>query len=290
MKIKTCFSPRYYADTPAASMRKLPIVAHEVEKLGYAELVDPGTIDPAILRKLHLPEYVDSFLTGEGYLATSQGWPWTEEIREGVLAIQAGQLVAAQNAFTHGIAANIAQGFHHAGYRCGSGYCTFNGLALVAQELPAKKVFVLDCDEHGGNGTADFTQRLSNLFNFTINGTKFSCLDNERSICKTLPRITKKFELYLKALQEGFATIERWRPDIIIYEAGADPHIHDPLGSLGMTTEQMLQRDRTVFTFCRKSRIPVFFVLAGGYQEPIETELLPLHANTFRAAFEAYQD
>lgn len=288
MKIKAAFSPKYYADTPTASMRKLPLVAREVERLGYAELVDPGSIDPALLYKLHLPEYVEAFLSGEGYLASSQGWPWTPQIRDGVLAIQAGQLTAARSALQDGIAANIGQGFHHAEYRCGSGFCTFNGLALVAQEMPDKKVFVFDCDQHGGNGTEEFTRRLPNLFNFTINGTSFRCANNERSVCKTLPPITKKFHLYLKALQEGFAAAEQWRPDLVIYQAGADPHIYDPLGTLGMTTEQMLQRDQTVFAFFRQKNIPLFFVLAGGYQEPIESKLLPLHVNTFRAAFEAY--
>jgi hypothetical protein len=34
--------------------------------------------------------------------------------------------------------------------------------------------------------------------------------------------------------------------------------------------------------------IPVFFVLAGGYQEPIDTKLVPLHLNAFRAAFDTH--
>ncbi len=150
MKIKTCFSSTYYAETPTASMRKLPVVAQLIEDAGYAELVDPGTIDLEQLRRLHDPKYVDAFLSGKGPLASSQGWKWSEQIRNGVLAINAGQLVAAENAFKDGIAANVAQGFHHSGYYRGSGYCTFNGLALVAQSYPDKKVFVLDCDEHGG--------------------------------------------------------------------------------------------------------------------------------------------
>ena len=287
MKIKTCFSPKYYAPTPTASMRKLPLVARQVEKLGYAELVDPGTVDISLLKKLHDPAYVESFVKGLGPLADSQGWPWSEAIRDGVLAIQAGQLVAARLALQEKIAANVAQGFHHAGYESGSGFCTFNGLALVAQEHPDKKIFVLDCDEHGGNGTEEFTHRLPNLFNFTIHGSRFGCYGTERSVLKTLRPITKDFGKYERALQEGFDRINSWHPDLILYQAGADPHIDDPLGSLGMTTEQMLRRDELVFTFCRQSQIPTMFVLAGGYQEPIEN-LVPLHVNTFKAAWQVY--
>lgn len=291
MKIKTCFSDIYYADTPTASMRKLSVVARLVAEAGYAELVDPGIIDPEQLRSLHDSEYVASFLSGNGPLARSQGWNWSEQIRDGVLAINAGQLVAAENAFQDGIAANVAQGFHHSGYYRGSGYCTFNGLALVAQAYPDKKVFVLDCDEHGGNGTEEFTHRLPNLFNYSINGTRFGCEgDNLRSVSRTLRPITKNFEPYLNALIDAFAKIEEFQPDIIIYQAGADPHIDDPLGSLGMTTDQMIERDQIVFEFCRQSGISTMFVLAGGYQEPIEERLAPLHVATFAAAFEEYRD
>ena len=45
MKIKTCFSDKYYAETRTASMRKLPVVARLAEEEGYAELVNPGVID-----------------------------------------------------------------------------------------------------------------------------------------------------------------------------------------------------------------------------------------------------
>jgi len=50
----------------------------------------------------------------------------------------------------------------------------------------------------------------------------------------------------------------------------------------------LLERDRMVFSFCRSEMIPVLFVLAGGYQTPIEEKLVPLHLNTFKAAWEEY--
>ena len=283
-KIKTCFSPAYEAKTPTASMRKLAPIARQVVERGFAEIVDPGSIEIEKLRRLHAPEYVDAFVNGKNPLASSQGWDWTPQIRDGVLAIQAGQLVSARLALDHGIAANIAQGFHHAIYSQGSAYCTFNGLALVAQEYPQKSICVLDCDEHGGNGTEEFTCRLPNLSQCTIHGSRFACRGTERSRCFTLETVTNNFGIYESALEQSFAQILQWRPDLLLYQAGADPHINDPLGSLGMTTEQMKQRDQMVFEFCVQHSIPVLFVLAGGYQEPIETKLVPLHVNTFEAA------
>jgi hypothetical protein len=43
-----------------------------------------------------------------------------------------------------------------------------------------------------------------------------------------------------------------------------------------------------VFAHFHQCGTPLFFVLAGGYQTPIEEKLLPLHLNTFRAAFNEY--
>lgn len=287
-RITAFFSRRYTAKTPTASMRKLGPVAKAAEKAGYVTLHDPGSLDPALLRRLHDPAYVDGYLKGEKPHASSAGWDWTPQIRDGVLAMNAGQLAAARAALAEGIAANVAQGFHHATPASGSCYCTFNGLALVAQEFPGLTVSVLDADAHGGNGTGEFTERLPNLRNFTINGSGYDCPENEHSVVRTLREVHRDFAPYGAALREAFAQILRWHTGLVIYQAGADPHQDDPLSRMGMTTGQMALRDRLVFEFTRREKLPVFFVLAGGYQTPIETKLLPLHLQTFQAAWEAY--
>ncbi len=50
-----------------------------------------------------------------------------------------------------------------------------------------------------------------------------------------------------------------------------------------MTTEQVFERDRIAFQRCKGRDLPVIFVLAGGYRDPINSKLLPLHLNTFKA-------
>ena len=102
--------------------------------------------------------------------------------------------------------------------------------------------------------------------------------------------MTKDFAPYHDALDLAFGKIEEWEADLVIYQAGADPHVNDPLGSVGLTTEQMRKRDRVVFEGLRDRDIPVMFVLAGGYQEPIKEKLIPLHVNTFEEAFRAAND
>ena len=156
-------------------MGKLSAVANAISELDGIQLHAPSRIDPNILKQLHDPNYVDAFLTGTPEkLATFQGFkPWNTQLRDAVLHINAGQILAAELAFQHQISGNLAQGFHHAIYEFGNSFCTFNGLALVAQQFPEKRIFVLDCDQHGGNGTAEFTRRLDNLFNFSIYGLAF---------------------------------------------------------------------------------------------------------------------
>ncbi len=223
--LKACYSPRYYARTHTNSMEKLTAVADVLCKHKMVELIDPGLIDVEILKKLHNPQYVEAFLAGESAFATIQGFkPWNEQLRDAILSVQAGQLVGADIAFKEGIAANIAQGFHHASYESGAAYCTFNGLALVAKQYPEKRIFVLDCDQHGGDGTAIFTNRLTNLVNFGIFGIRFGCKAGERSLTRYIHPKQGNFDLYRESIFEAFQYASRWEADMIIYQAGMDCH------------------------------------------------------------------
>lgn len=267
-------------------MRKLGPVALAAEAAGYARLIEPSYADiEERLRQLHDPVYVEDFLSGVDPSASAQGWSWTPDIRDGVMAIHEGQLCAAKTALEEGLAANVAQGFHHATYQKGAAFCTFNGLALVAQEHPDKTIFVLDCDEHGGNGTQDFIGRMHNLHQTTLCGQTYGCTSRERSTVFHFDSpITQNWKVYLDALTKSFNLIKGCNADLVIYQAGADPHIDDPLGTTGMTTEQMNKRDQVVFEFLLGEKIPSMFVLAGGYQEPIQEKLVPLHLQTFACA------
>lgn len=263
-------------------MEKLALVAKTLQKASLVDLVDPGLVDVALLKSLHAPAYVDAFLRGQKPLATSQGFTWTPQLRDGVLAMQAGQLVGAQLAMEHGVAANIGQGFHHALYDYGCAFCTFNGLALIAQEMPHKRIFVLDCDQHGGNGTAEFTERYENLFNYTIYGMRFGCRDYPRSIGRMIDRTEGGFSIYKQALSDGFRHVLDWRTDLLIYQAGVDCHKDDRFGSQWLDTVTLFRRDKMVFDFAHRYGVPILFVMAGGYQEL--RSLVRLHVNTFIAA------
>jgi acetoin utilization deacetylase AcuC-like enzyme len=76
----------------------------------------------------------------------------------------------------------------------------------------------------------------------------------------------------------------------VFFQAGADAHVDDPLGGL-LSTDQMRERDRTVFAVCRDLGIPLTWNLAGGYQEEPDgsiPKVVALHLNTFDEALRVW--
>ena len=286
--LNICYSPEYFAHTHTNSMEKLSAVADDLHDCNFIRLHEPQPIDIQILKQLHDPTYVDAFMTGTPEkLATFQGFkPWNTQLRDAVLRINAGQILAAELAWEHQISANLAQGFHHAVYEFGNSFCTFNGLALIAQQFPDKRIFVLDCDQHGGNGTAEFTRRLDNLFNFSIYGLAFGCPSYPRAETRHIHKDKGTFAQYIIAIHEAFQAARDWKADLIIYQAGMDCHQDDPCGSSWFKTEYIQHRERMVFSLAKKHGIPLMFVLAGGYQalEP----LVQLHVETIKIAHQVY--
>jgi acetoin utilization deacetylase AcuC-like enzyme len=266
-------------------MRKLPLVARQAADAGFALLVEPSPVEPDNLARIHDPDYVNSIITGVGPLSTCAFGFWSEAYRDGVLAINGGNLLAARMALEDGIAANVAQGFHHAAPSNGGGFCTFNGLALVAAMRPDLDVFIIDCDEHGGDGTAEFTKTLPNLFNFSICGSDMGTYQGPRSIVRRIP--PGDVNQARLALNDALQLVAERRPSLVIYQAGMDPHADDPLSRSKMSARFLAFRDRLVMeNLAMEIDIPFFFVLAGGYQEPMEEKLVPLHVQTFEIAAE----
>ncbi len=89
---------------------------------------------------------------------------------------------------------------------------------------------------------------------------------------------------YLQRLREAAAGFDAF--DVILYQAGADVHLDDPLGGV-LTTEQMIERDQIVFEAARAREIPIAWNLAGGYQSPL-SKVVELHVNTMRECVRAF--
>lgn len=182
-------------------------------------------------------------------------------------------MAAAVRVLTHKVAGlNVAvsptSGFHHAGYFDGGAFCTFNGLMASAIHVHtlglARRILIVDMDQHYGDGTDDIIEKL---------GIDYVDRITARKSYQTAAQVLQCAEL--RSVQPG-------QYDLVLYQAGADMHVNDPLGGL-LTTEQMQQRDRAVFSSCARLGIPIAWNLAGGYQRDAEGGIEPvlaLHRNT----------
>lgn len=281
-RIRAYYSPRYTAGG-APLFARLGQAAALIGANPAVDMVAPQLCGRDQLQGLHDAEYLSCFLTGEEPLASSQGISWSPAIRDATLAMLGGQLEGAAHVMAHGgVAANLARGFHHAVPQRGTALCPLNGLALVAHAMPDKRIVVLDCDEHGGNGTEEFSAGLPNLYNISIFGTRFGCRGGPRSWALPSRRSDTTTHEYGEALAQAESHVAALRPDLLVYQAGVDCHIKDPKGRTGLTTRELFRRDLRVFRMAGQQQLPVLFVLAGGYQAP--RGVARLNRNTMRAA------
>ena len=285
MKVLPTDFSSVYAPPETPRFWRLSVAADLMQKLGLVEMIEPPPFDTSALSGLHSERYLTHFDQGIEPLASTLGIPWSTAVRDATYAMLSGQLAAVERAQSSGVCLNLACGFHHAVAERGSAYCALNGLALVAHARPDLRVFVIDCDEHGGNGTESFIAQLPNLYQASIFGTRFGCLGGPRSWTFHI-RGRNAAAQYDAALDEVDDLIREHRPDLILYQSGADCHENDPKSLARISADQMFRRDLRVFGMARELTVPIVFVVAGGYQQP--EQVAQLNANSVRAALQVF--
>ena len=198
------------------------------------------------------------------------GFPVTPRIAARVAHTNGGTWLAAQLAMEHGYAANSAAGSHHALHDTGAGYCVFNDLAVTANRLlaegDAQRVLIVDCDVHQGDGTASLTAGREDIFTLSLHAERnFPARKAHSSLDVPLADGTDDAG-YMEALEGALpSVIDAFAPDIVLYQAGVDPHRDDRLGRLALSDEGLAARDRFVLHQARRRGIPVASALGGGY-------------------------
>lgn len=137
---------------------------------------------------------------------------------------------------------------------------------LLKQAGLVRRVSIIDIDMHYGNGTEEIREILINqgMDDFISHYTFGNLPVAGDVLVQSLPEI-----------------LDRYLPeetDVIFYQAGADPHVDDPYGGF-MTTAELKERDRIVFTKAKERGIPLVWNLAGGYQSDF-SKVLEIHNNT----------
>jgi|SRR5881394_160357 len=281
-------------------MRKFALVAEGLKARADVRLAEPQPATESDLRRVHTPEYISAVRSGvPRVLAESQQFPWSPDLFPSVCLTNGGCVAAARQALRDGVAAALASGFHHAHADHGEGFCTFNGLAVAADALKAagevQSVAILDLDLHYGNGTAALAAKRPFLTVLSLYGSDYHANVAYRDV--TLRRHEDGSNHWSVALPAGCdgrllneilgqhlpRLLKFGKPDLLLYQAGADPLQGDPYSPLALTHHDLLERDRIVFEFALRHSLPTAWVLAGGYTQDI-TKVVEVHLNTFRAA------
>jgi len=198
---------------------------------------------------------------------------------------------AAKTAIQEGISGNLAGGTHHAYRNRGSGFCVFNDAAVAARTLQKEinsklRIAIVDLDVHQGNGTASILQHDSSIFTLSIHGENNFPFEKEVSDLDCGLQDGCDDQTYLQTLNECLDQLDgRFKPDFVIYLAGADPHEDDRLGRLKISKEGMRLRDGTVFQYGLDRNIPIAFSMAGGYGKDISSTV-EIHFQTINTALQ----
>jgi acetoin utilization deacetylase AcuC-like enzyme len=182
---------------------------------------------------------------------------------------------------------------HHALPDRAMGFCLFNNIAIAAcvarDEYALDRILIVDWDVHHGNGTQDTFYRDGRVGFLSSHRSPFypgtGRADETGSASglgatRNLPIIfgTPR-ETYLKRFAnelESFA--DQIRPQLVLVSAGFDSHREDPIGSLGLETEDfaaLTKLVRDIATTHAEGR--VVSVLEGGYNPPVLADCVATH-------------
>ncbi len=267
-------------------------------ELPQVELCEAQPASDGELALVHTPTYIDAVRSGNLAPAAQReiGFPWSPAMAERARRSVGATVQACRRALGGaGLAANLAGGTHHAYADKGSGFCVFNDAAVAARLMQAEhartqrargmlRVAIVDLDVHQGNGTAKIFEQDDSVFTLSLHGAKnFPFRKEPSDLDVELPDGCGDAE-YLEALERALDELERrFEPGLVIYLAGADPHEGDRLGRLKLTFDAMEARDRRVMDWAWTRRLPLAFVMAGGYGTDMEATV-QVQMNTYRTA------
>jgi acetoin utilization deacetylase AcuC-like enzyme len=259
------------------------------------QIYQPGQPPIAWLELVHQPNYVQAYCGGQ-LTAKAQrriGLPWSSALVKRTCTAVGGTILTAKLALQYGLACNTAGGTHHAFPDYGSGFCIFNDLAIAARVLQQQgrvgRVLVVDLDVHQGDGTAWIFAQDPSVFTFSMHcGENFPARKQTSDL--DVPLVSGlEDQAYLACLAHHLPDLlSQVKPDLVIYDAGVDPHREDRLGKLALTNTGLYQRDQMVLDTCVGAGYPVACVIGGGYGDRLE-DLIFRHSLLHRAATAVFQ-
>lgn len=251
--------------------------------LPIEHVIEGQEVSDDILLLAHTGRYIEQMKRGNLTRQEERtlGLPWSELAVRRARRIVGATMAACAAAHRDGISFVLGGGTHHAFADFGSGFCIFNDVAIAArwllQQGRVKRIAVVDCDVHQGDGTAAILQDDAAIFTLSVHGEHNFPFTKQRSDLDIgLPDGTGD-KAYLAAVRRGLKyVLQNHRPELIIYIAGADVYAGDRLGRLSISPAGAAQRDRHVLATVKQHGLPLVMLMGGGYAQPI-TETVELN-------------
>ena len=241
------------------------------------------------LETVHQRAYHEAFARGrlDRQAQRRIGLPATTPLVQRTWLAVGGTLLTARLALEHGVACHLAGGTHHAFPDYGSGFCIFNDIAVSARVLLEEgcleRLMIVDLDVHQGDATALIFADEPRVFTFSAHAASNFPSRKQTSDCDLPFEDGLEDQDYVAAVGEALpALLDRFKPQLVLYNAGVDPHRDDRLGRLCLSDMGLLQRDHLVFDACLRRQIPIASVIGGGY-DALDA-LVRRHVLVFRAA------
>lgn len=188
-----------------------------------------------------------------------------------------GSLDASCLALAYGWGINLSGGYHHASRTKGQGFCIYADITLIVIFLrkwfpnKVKRVMIVDLDAHQGNGYERDLTGDSNVFILDVYNNRIYPGDEiaKEGISKEVyVSYNDSDNAYLNKVSKALTqSMESFKPDFVIYNAGTDCMVNDPLGNLNVSAEGIISRDELMFRKCLEAKIPIVMLMSGGYQK-----------------------
>lgn len=294
------YSPRSWADIGphVFPMEKYAGVHRRLmEEDGMEGALVPELPPREELLRVHSADYLDDLAGGRHTWRTEASeLPLSAEIEEFFRLACGGTTLAARTALERGWAVHLGGGFHHAFEDRAEGFCYLNDLAVAARAVQAdgaaERVAIVDLDVHQGNGTAVIFQADPDVYTFSMHQEDNYPVKERSDRDVSLVSYDRGREgspwvedgLYLGLLEPVLEQVlDASRPDLVVYQAGADPYENDQLGGFHLSLDGLRQRDEAVYRACGARGIPVAVTFGGGYAVDV-ADTIAIHLETVRAA------
>ena len=243
----------------------------------------PNKFDEFFLNKTHSIEYINHvkqsfpkkglvFLDGDTIVSPGSKDATKDAVGSIITAIDGVQNKEFKNAFCA-----VRPPGHHAEKEKAMGFCIYNNVAVGANYLiekyKYKKIAIIDFDVHHGNGTQDIFYDNEKVLYVSTHQYPYypgSGSNEENGKFNNVLNIPLEAgttsEVYLNAYENVLNKIKQFKPEFLLFSAGFDAHIDDPLAQMRLSTEDFYKITKRTLeyskSFCNGR---VVSILEGGY-------------------------